>query len=69
MDYVLVLTHRGELEGEMAEESEISDSIEPARVNELIGTILGRWGQARGKVVYPMTPMPEFTPAVLEQGK
>ena len=27
------------------------------------------WEQARGQVVYPTTPMPEFTPAIVEQGK
>jgi mono/diheme cytochrome c family protein len=69
VDYVLALTHRGELEGEMAEEAEVSDTIDSARVKEMITSVLGRWGQARGKVVYPMTPMPEFTPAVQEQGK
>ena len=69
VDYVLVLTHRGELEGELAEEAEISDSIDPARVKEMIATVTNRWEQAKGRVVYPMTPMPQFTPAVLEQGK
>jgi mono/diheme cytochrome c family protein len=69
VDYVLVLTHRGELEGEMAEEALVSDSIEPQRVKEMIATVLDRWALARAKVVYPTTPMPEFTPAVLEQGK
>jgi mono/diheme cytochrome c family protein len=69
VDYVLALTRRGELEGELAEEAEISDLLEPARINELIATVLNRWEQAKGKVVYPMTPMPQFTPAVIEQGK
>ncbi|MGP0066062.1 MAG: c-type cytochrome [Isosphaeraceae bacterium] len=69
VDYVLALTHRGELEGELADESEVSDSIESARVKEMIAMILGRWAQARSKVVYPVMPMPEITPAVVEQGQ
>ncbi len=69
VDYVLVLTHRGELEAELAGEAEVSDEVDPNRVNEMVAAILGRWGQARGKVVYPTTPMPGFTPAVVDQGK
>jgi mono/diheme cytochrome c family protein len=69
VDYVLVLTHRGELEDELAGEAEVSDAVEPARVREMVATILGRWEQARGKVVYPTTPMPEFTAAIVDEGK
>jgi mono/diheme cytochrome c family protein len=69
VDYVLVLTHRGELEAELAAEAEVSDEVDPARVNEMVATILGKWEQARGRVVYPTTPMPEFTPAIIDQGK
>jgi mono/diheme cytochrome c family protein len=69
VDYVLVLTHRGELEAELAAEAEVSDEVDPARVNEMVATILGRWEQARGHVVYPTTPMPEFTPAIVDRGK
>ncbi len=63
--YVLVLTHRGELEAE----AEVADVVDMARVPELIKGVLGKWEQARGRVVYPSTPMPDFTPAVVEQGK
>jgi mono/diheme cytochrome c family protein len=69
VDYVLALTHRGELESELAEETEVSDAVDDARAKELIGTVLNRWSQARGKVVYPTTPMPEFTPAIVDLGK
>jgi mono/diheme cytochrome c family protein len=69
VDYVLVLTHRGELEAELVEEAEISESIEPARVSEMIASVVNRWELAETKLVYPMSPMPQFTPAVLEQGK
>ncbi len=69
VDYVLVLTRRGELEGELAGEAEVNDEVDPARVEEIIKTILDKWEQARGRVVYPTTPMPEFTPAIVDQGK
>ena len=69
VDYVLVLTHRGELEAELAGEAEVADEVDPARVDEIVKTILNKWEQARGQVVYPTTPMPEFTAAVVDQGK
>jgi mono/diheme cytochrome c family protein len=69
VDYVLVLTHRGELEAELAGEAEVADEVDPARVPGLVASVLGKWEQARGRVVYPTTPMPEFTPSIVEQGK
>jgi mono/diheme cytochrome c family protein len=69
VDYVLTLTHRGELEGQLAEEAEFTESIESSRIPELVGAVLNRWSQARGQVVYPLSPMPQFTTAILEEGK
>jgi mono/diheme cytochrome c family protein len=69
VDYVLVLTHRGELEAELAGEAEVSDEVDPAKVEEMVKTILNKWEQARGHVVYPTRPMPEFTEAIVEQGR
>ncbi|MGO9463969.1 MAG: c-type cytochrome [Isosphaeraceae bacterium] len=69
VDYVLVLTHRGELEAQLAEEAEFTGSIERPRIGELVATVLDRWEQARAHIVYPVTPMPQFTTEVVEQGK
>jgi mono/diheme cytochrome c family protein len=69
IDYVLVLTHRGELETQLAEEAEFNDTIERARIGELVAAVLNRWEAARAQIVYPMTPMPQFTTAVVEEGK
>jgi mono/diheme cytochrome c family protein len=69
VDYVLALTHRGELEEQLASEVEFSDSLDPARVPELIRGVLDKWSQARGVIVYPSTPMPRFTRALLEKGE
>ncbi len=69
VDYVLVLTHRGELEAQLAEEAEFNGSIERPRIAELVATVLDRWDQARARIVYPVTPMPQFTTGVVEQGK
>jgi mono/diheme cytochrome c family protein len=69
VDYVLALTHRGELESKLAEEAEFNEQIDEKRLPELIQDILTRWHSARSKVVYPSTPMPEFKLANIEQGK
>ena len=69
VDHVLVLTHRGELESQLADEAEFGGPIEAAKVSELIAAVLTRWNQARGQVVYPTTPMPQFTADLLGRGK
>lgn len=69
IDYVLTLTHRGELEVQLAEEAVFNEAIEQARVPEMVTAILTRWNQAKGQVVYPSSPMPEFTAAVIDKGK
>jgi len=69
VDYVLTLTRRGELETQLAEEAVFNEAIDPARVPEIAATIVNRWKQARSQVVYPSSPMPEFTPAVVDKGK
>jgi mono/diheme cytochrome c family protein len=69
IDYVLALTHRGELEAQLAEEAEFNDSIERPRIAGLVATVLDRWDQARAHIVYPVTPMPQFTTEVVQQGK
>jgi mono/diheme cytochrome c family protein len=62
VDYVLVLTHRGELaetlayladtEGELGDELVQSDAVPP---------IVERWKAARETVIVPLTPEPELT--------
>ncbi len=69
VDYVLTLTHRGELETQLADEAVFNENIEQARVPELVTAILARWNQARSQVVYPSSPMPLFTTGVIDKGK
>ena len=49
VDYVLALTHRGELEHSLAMEADEEDSIDPEKTPELIASILARWHDAQGK--------------------
>lgn len=69
IDYVLVLTHRGELELQLAIEGENEDEIDAGAVPEKIAAIEARWAAARGQVVRPLTHMPEYSEATVEAGK
>jgi mono/diheme cytochrome c family protein len=69
IDYVLALTHRGELESKLAEEAEFNELIDEGRVPEMVTEVMNRWRSARAQVVYPSTPMPEFKKQNIEEGK
>ncbi|MBI1310297.1 c-type cytochrome [bacterium] len=70
VDYVLLLTHRGEVETRLALEAEFEEEIDPDVVPELIDEILARWQAAEQEEVHPLTVQPvEFTVAMVEDGK
>lgn len=62
VSYVLALTHRGELERELAmiafDDEEVPDE---EGVDELVETILEPWQEASNQLVMPVTMMPEMT--------
>lgn len=69
VDYVLALTHRGELEIILLDEALNAGEIDPEVVPEIIAEVLGPWQQSETQVVLPQTPMPEFTPESIEEGR
>lgn len=69
VDYVLVLTHRGELEFQLALEAEEDDDISEEKTPELIDQIVSQWRLAQDQVVLPVTNMPRSTPESIEKGK
>lgn len=69
VDYVLALTHRGELETELANQAEFDDKVDESGLSQTIAGILARWDAARGQVVYPITPMPTFKRTNVDLGK
>lgn len=69
VDYVMALTHRGELEAQLAEAAEFDGDVDPARVPELTEAILKKWKAAPSQVVYPASPMPEFSVETVKAGK
>ena len=69
VDYVLVLTHRGELEQQLALEADDDDKIDPEKTPELVSDILDRWHEASGQAVHPVTLETAYTPESVERGK
>ncbi|MBL8850445.1 MAG: c-type cytochrome [Planctomycetaceae bacterium] len=62
IDYVLVLTHRGELEEQIAAVADADGELAPEIVDDdLVPLILSRWAEARESIITPVTPEPEFT--------
>lgn len=61
VDYVLALTHRGELEVQLTAEADASGELPDDIVTEFIGDILEKWNDAESKIVYPLTPQPILT--------
>ncbi len=69
LDYVLALTHRGELEVLLALEAANEEQIAPDRVPELVQEVLAPWNAARDQHVAPLTKMPRYTPDSIAAGK
>lgn len=69
VDYVLALTHRGELEALLADAAEFDGQIDLNEVPKMAETALARWVSARSQVVYPLSPMPIITADRVRAGK
>lgn len=70
VDYVLVLTHRGELEEQLAVTADFDGEIDPALVDdELVPIVLQKWADARQAVVTVATPQPEFSAGHVQLGR
>jgi mono/diheme cytochrome c family protein len=69
VDYVLVLTHRGELEEALAAHFEVEDELPAELLGELTAAILGQWAQAPQYVVRPLSAEPPRTAATIAAGK
>lgn len=69
-DYVLMLTHRGELETRLILEAEFEEEIDPDYVPDIVEEVLSRWESAEQKEVHPLTSEPaEFTDAHIDAGR
>jgi mono/diheme cytochrome c family protein len=61
LDYVLALTHRGELEQQLIVQAEADGELTDEAVDELVQSIVERWNTARDNVVEPASKMPAMT--------
>ncbi|MGD9645205.1 MAG: cytochrome c [Pirellulales bacterium] len=69
IDYVLVLTHRGELETLLAVQADSEGELTDEAVEELAQSIVDQWNSADEEVVEPATKMPPFSPETVAQGE
>lgn len=69
VDYVLVLTHRGELETLLAFEAETEEELDPGRVAEYVADICSAWSAVSDQIVLPATRQPPLTAQSIELGR
>ena len=69
VDYVLVLTHRGELETLLALEAESDDAIDSANAAGYVQELQTHWSRANEQIVYPLSRETPYTQASIERGK
>jgi mono/diheme cytochrome c family protein len=61
VDYVLVLSQRGELEYQLANEAEASEELIAEDIPDYVDTVASRWNEAKHSLTQPLTPEPELT--------
>jgi mono/diheme cytochrome c family protein len=69
VDYVLVLTHRGELEIQLAGEAAASDELPDDVIADLKNLVLERWTEAETMGTHPLAPQPKFTAEHVAAGR
>jgi mono/diheme cytochrome c family protein len=69
VDYVLVLSRRGELEVQLGAEADASQELPDDMIAELKTLVIERWTSAETKATYPLTGEPKFTAEQVAAGK
>lgn len=70
IDYVLMLTRRGELEWQIADMADSDEKVNKEEVeSDLIPAVLQKWLDAEANEVLPLSPQPRMTSANVERGK
>ena len=60
VDYVVVLSQRGELEYQLAMEAEAAEELDPDYIPDFIGDVARKWNEAESTLTQPLTPQPEL---------
>ena len=69
VDYVLALTHRGELEISLAYEVDAEEELDPDVIPDYVDEIKESWEEAETSEVHPLTVQPEFSQEHVERGR
>ncbi|MBS0206089.1 MAG: c-type cytochrome [Planctomycetes bacterium] len=70
VEYVISLSRRGELEGQLIDLAGSDDEVDPEVVeSDLVPAVLNRWLQSESSEVFPVTPQPRFTQEHVERGQ
>lgn len=69
VDYVLVLTHRGELETLLYLEADSEEELDPDNVADYADQIAAQWERAKERVVHPVTVEPPYTAESIKLGR
>ena len=69
IDYVLVLTHRGELEEMLLREAQSEDEIDPENVPTYVKRIIDRWQEAAHQIVTPVSAMVPYSEESVKIGE
>jgi mono/diheme cytochrome c family protein len=68
VDYVLALTHRGELEQLLAAQAEAEGELDSETAQSLADNIIAQWREGEENLVEPATRMPRMTAESIAQG-
>ncbi len=68
VDYVLSLTHRGELEQLLAAQAAAEGELDDEMAQSMADIVMQRWTEADDEVVEPATKMPKMTAESIAQG-
>ncbi len=69
VDYVLVLSQRGELEYQLANEAEASEELPEDDIPGFVDTVAGHWKEAAISLTQPLTAQPELTEDRVKLGR
>lgn len=68
VDYVLSLTHRGELEILLIAQAQGEGELTEEALEEQANIVIDQWKEARHQVIEPVTKMPDYSPEAVAAG-
>ncbi len=69
VDYIMILTLRGEYEGLLVGEAESEGELDPEYIADYDELVVNRWSNLRDKAVTPLSDMPDFNEETVKLGR